>query len=267
MVLEAIWAAPREGRSFVEGLEVLTRLPAEPSGRPPLLFLHGAAHGAWCWDEHWMPAAAARGWACHAVSVRGHGASAGRTGSVRDYCDDVRQVLIRLPEPPVLVGHSMGGLLVTRLLEGYPAPAAALLATPGLRHGLGFGARLFALHPGGYLRGLVGAVPAPGPEHLFAALDAAEARRLAARTVAESKVALLQIQGPRRLRRARAPVLVLGAGRDAVIPPLDVVRAARHYRTRARFLPGLGHDLMLDRGWERPLDVLLRWLDGVLSRA
>ena len=28
-------------------------LPAEPDGRPPVLLVHGAYHGAWCW-EHWV---------------------------------------------------------------------------------------------------------------------------------------------------------------------------------------------------------------------
>jgi pimeloyl-ACP methyl ester carboxylesterase len=39
---------------------------------PPILFLHGAAHGAWCWAEHYLTWFADRGCECHAVSFRGH---------------------------------------------------------------------------------------------------------------------------------------------------------------------------------------------------
>jgi hypothetical protein len=39
--------------------ELVEVLPDEPvPAKPPLLFVHGAWHGAWCWQEHWMPAAA-----------------------------------------------------------------------------------------------------------------------------------------------------------------------------------------------------------------
>lgn len=44
-----------------------------------------------------------------------------------------------------------------------------------------------------------------------------------------------------------------------------MARAARRYGTRARFFRGMGHDLMLERGWRAPLDVLLRWLEVTLA--
>ena len=30
-------------------LEVLSSIPMEATGKLPLVFIHGAAHGAWCW--------------------------------------------------------------------------------------------------------------------------------------------------------------------------------------------------------------------------
>lgn len=272
--VDQVWAAPPAGRSTVEGLEVVARLPghthlpAPARARPPILFVHGAAHGAWSWDEHWLPAAAARGWPAYALSVRGHGDHDRRPlrrERLRDYEQDVWQVLIRLPGRAVLVGHSMGALLVNRILARYPARAGVLVAPVDLRSGLGWGARLARLHPGGYLRGLALAPPAPGPDHLFAGLDPAEAARLAARTIPESPVALLQIHGLRRPRRTAAPVLVLAGGDDATVPAGDTVRVARHHGTRAHLFRGMGHDLMLDRGWDRPLTVMLDWLERTVT--
>ena len=40
---------------------MLERHPAADEGLPPLLFVHGLGHGAWCW-EHWLDAAAAAGY-------------------------------------------------------------------------------------------------------------------------------------------------------------------------------------------------------------
>jgi pimeloyl-ACP methyl ester carboxylesterase len=46
------------------------------SDRPtPLLFVHGAWHGAWCWDEYFLDFFAGRGYRALAVSLRGHGNS------------------------------------------------------------------------------------------------------------------------------------------------------------------------------------------------
>ncbi len=42
---------------------------------PPLLFIHGAWHGAWCWDEHFLDFFANNGFHAVALSLRGHGNS------------------------------------------------------------------------------------------------------------------------------------------------------------------------------------------------
>ena len=41
----------------------------------PLLFVHGAWHAAWCWDEHFLGYFADRGYRAVALSFRGHGDS------------------------------------------------------------------------------------------------------------------------------------------------------------------------------------------------
>jgi len=56
-------------------LSVTTRRPETARDAPPLLFVHGICHGAWCWEEHFLPWFAERGFEAHAVDLRGHGAS------------------------------------------------------------------------------------------------------------------------------------------------------------------------------------------------
>jgi len=48
-----------------------TALQGQGTQRPPLLFVHGSFHAAWCWREHFMPHFAAAGWVTLAVSLRG----------------------------------------------------------------------------------------------------------------------------------------------------------------------------------------------------
>ena len=94
----------------------------------PLLFVHGAWHGAWCWDEHFLDFFADQGYACYTPSLSGHGASPGRerlrwTG-IQEYVRDVAEAATRLPTQPVLIGHSMGGFVIQKYLEHHTAAGA-----------------------------------------------------------------------------------------------------------------------------------------------
>ncbi len=59
-------------------LELLHRPAEGPRARHPVLFLHGAFAGAWCWEPNFMPYFSARGHDCYALSLRGHAGSQGR---------------------------------------------------------------------------------------------------------------------------------------------------------------------------------------------
>jgi len=122
------------------GLELISRPPGPKVRRhgTPLLFIHGAYAAAWCWDEHFLPFFAERGYAAHALSLSGHGASPGRerldSFGIDHYVRDVVEVAAQLPAPPVLIGHSMGGMVAQKYLErrpqGRPKGGAASLSEP-----------------------------------------------------------------------------------------------------------------------------------------
>lgn len=248
--------------------EVLSALPVADSGRPPLLFVHGMAHGAWCFGEHWLPAAAERGYPAHAVSLRGHGGSGGakRLGRtmIRDYVHDVLQTAVSLPEPPVLVGHSMGGIVVQLVLERYPAPAAVLLAPAPLHSGLRALGAIAKDRPTHALRAIVGG-SLPMTEALFEGLDPATARRYSDRCGRESPLAQYDVVlTSRRLGPVRAPVLVVGTPDDRYVPLADVRRTAAAFGGVPLLFPGVGHDLMLDAGQDRVLAAVLDWVDAVV---
>lgn len=65
-------AALSARRIEVQGAQLEVLSTAQVPEHPPILFLHGAAHGAWCWAEHFMPYMEQQGLECHAVSFRGH---------------------------------------------------------------------------------------------------------------------------------------------------------------------------------------------------
>ncbi|MGB2811055.1 MAG: alpha/beta fold hydrolase, partial [Mycobacterium sp.] len=49
--------------------------------------------------------------------------------TIADYVEDVKSVADDLPTRPVVIGHSMGGLVVQKYLESNAAPAGVLMAS------------------------------------------------------------------------------------------------------------------------------------------
>jgi pimeloyl-ACP methyl ester carboxylesterase len=94
-------------------LAITAALPDAPSGRPPVVLVHGAANSAGVWT-FWQRSLAEAGWPSYAIDLRGHGRSdaidLSRT-SMRDYAGDVRVLMGQLARPAVLIGWSMGGLV------------------------------------------------------------------------------------------------------------------------------------------------------------
>jgi pimeloyl-ACP methyl ester carboxylesterase len=262
------WIAPAPA---LRHRELLEAHPAGPSGRPPLLFVHGAWHGAWCFEEHWLPAAADAGWDAYAVSLRGHGGSetpeAFARVPLRDYEHDVLQTITRLPSPPVLIGHSMGGLIVQRVLERYrAAPAGVLLASVSPDHGVGTATSLLRHDPAALARAAAGRPPRFRPRTLYGPrTDEATARRYTDRLGPESWLATMQLVLPRRTGEVTTPMLVVGGGDDALVPPRALVRTARRLGVQARLLRGMGHMLMLEPDQDAVLRLVLRWLDDHLG--
>lgn len=247
-------------------LEVIERIPESGSDRPPILFVHGLAHAAWCWDEHWMPELRDRGWACYALSFRGHGDSDGyerrERALLRDYVFDVLQVVGELPEPPIVVGHSMGGLVAMRVLETIEARAGVLVAPVAADTGLRMAASIALDTPVEFLQGLFFGRPLElTRQRLFSdRMDDAEARRLIERMHTPTALNQYQLLMPRRTRSTDAPMLVMGAYQDALVPPGDIVRTSDVYSAPLRMFHGMGHDMMLDVDWELALDAMEEWL-------
>jgi pimeloyl-ACP methyl ester carboxylesterase len=87
-----------------------------------------------------------------------------------------------------------------------------------------------------------------------------------ARLDGESAVATYQLTLPHRPVPTGVPVYVAGVPDDKLVPTSDVEKTARFYGVQPRWFPGLGHDLMLDAGSDKPLQDLLGWVDEVAAR-
>lgn len=260
------WALPPAPVTHREVLSALPDAASDPS-KPPLLFVHGIAHAAWCFAENWLPAAAAEGFPSYAISLRGHGGSGGarrlRRSTIRDYVHDVLQTLTELPSPPVLVGHSMGAVVAQLVAERYPVRGLVLLTPAPLHSGLGDLLAIGRDRPADIARAVLGRTLSMEPEVLFTGLDAATARGYSDRMGTESPLVQWELLLRYDTGPIRCPALVIGTPDDRLVRPADVRRTAARLGVEPLWFPGIGHDVMLDAGWEHVLAAVLEFADAV----
>jgi pimeloyl-ACP methyl ester carboxylesterase len=266
-------------------LELRSHAPAAGKGRnggngrkPPLLFVHGGYCDSWCWDPHFLPWFAGKGYATHALSLRGHGTSGGHAtlfiAGLDDYAADVETIIARLPAAPVLIGHSMGAAVVERLMATRPTRAAVLMApVPPL--GLMTLATRLATERPDYMMQLSRFDPTRMSSAVMDALRPFYFSDDVDPSVLAEATRHLGIESPRALldlsmrlhwqlpERNGIPLLVMGAAGDRICRPDDVQATARHHGVDAAILPGLAHMMMLERQWQLPAQALLKWLGSL----
>jgi pimeloyl-ACP methyl ester carboxylesterase len=254
-------------------LEVIDKGDVSESHPAPILFVHGAWHAAWCWDEHFLDFFAARGYRAMAVSLQGHGGSGSskplRALSFSDYIGDIATVAGELPTAPVVVGHSMGGFLVQKYLETHPAPAAVLMASMPPTGYLASGLRWLRRHPWHFAKVSVTgrslpyvSTPELARERFFSPHTPEELVRRYARRMQEES-ARSGVDGLRNLPRPASiatEMLVLGALDDGAVTPDEVRATGRAYRVEPHWFPDMGHNMMLEANWESVAKRIDEWL-------
>jgi non-heme chloroperoxidase len=242
---------------------------AKPRGAP-VLCLHGLFAGSWVY-ERVLPLIAERGHPAAALSFRGHPPSdpilaIGRT-SITAYCHDAFEAAREL-ERPIVIGHSLGGL-VAMMLASRNLVRAAVLVSSAPPRGIPVFSRGLLLRMVRYLPALLLSRPfVPTAAHLDAlVLNRVPERERAAlreRFVPDSgraarQAALGVYDVP--VRSIRAPLLVVGAEYDRFVP-LGVARSlARRYDAPLRVARGHGHFLFAEPGWETEVGAILDWID------
>ena len=240
--------------------------------------VHGLAEHSARYDfvGRWL---AARHFAVYAFDQRGHGRSAGPRTHCPDFdalLDDIESFLRTFEaeldgRPLVLLGHSMGGLEVARLLaDRKPPVTAAVLSGPAL--GVADGAPRSRLVLARALSALLPRLPIPQPvdpdtlsrdPEVVAAYraDPLVPKRISARLAAE----LLRCAGEavRAAEHVRVPVLIVHGEADALCP----VAASRAFvgslQTPAELktYPGLRHEVLNEPEREEVLGDVVAWLD------
>lgn len=259
-------------------LEILRVAPPEGvTHKPvPLVFLHGAFAGAWCWVERFLPYFAAQGYTCYAPSFRGHGGSGGKENldqfGIADYLKDLSSVVEDLDRKPVLIGHSMGGFVAMKYAEDHDIAGLALLSSVppaglmGPSMSLAMWNPMLMLDIGRVQTGKPDAMTMDGlRQALFSKhVPTSLIKKYLPMMGGESSRAVAEMHGMVQVRpdrlKGRMPILVMGSEEDGLIPPPFVRSTARLLGETAHILPRTGHGIMLDEDWQTAADTLAQWL-------
>lgn len=280
--------AKRNSRMFLRVREVemdaISAVPTSVAGfpaietrvetsNPPLLFVHGAFVGHQPFAP-WLEYFAQRGWRGIAASRRGRngvGPQRARGLTIADYVEDTLKVIAAIGERPVIVGHSLGGLIAQKIAELgkaeamvllAPAPAAKLPAQPvALPVYLPMMPRILAGIP---------MMPGPNGCSTIALNRVPEAERPAmhAQLVHESgKVYREMIFGTFKIdfAKVKCPALVVGGRDDRIVAPQLVEWTANKLGVAARIYEGHAHWLLGEPGWEKIAADAVAWLEGLRS--
>lgn len=247
-------------------------------GHPPLLFVHGAYTHSQCWMPNFVPYFKARGFDCYTLDLSGHGVGADRASlhelGLDDYAEDLAEAVATLPALPILIGHSMGSLVVQRYLTSGRAAGLALLSpVPPIGTG-GSAARLALTCPEFFaeLPRVTAGQPTARSLEVMAGVYFSPEMSLEGvleclpMIQEESELAVAQMAAlafQPAGHRPDIPALVMGGREDAVFPPSMLFFTALAWRARQVVVEGAGHMLMLDPQWEEAARALAEWAEGV----
>ncbi len=93
-----------------------------------IVLVHGAFHGAWCWEKL-VPLLASRGYDVDVLDLPGLGddPTPVKEVTLQSYIDRVVEVVSAQPEPVLLLGHSMGGAPISGAGEAMPEQIGKLV--------------------------------------------------------------------------------------------------------------------------------------------
>ncbi|MCT7659598.1 alpha/beta hydrolase [Mycobacterium deserti] len=245
--------------------------------RPPILFVHGV-FGRPSLLQPWTQFFSAAGFECHVPTLPGRDPTSdevlARTG-IEDCFEVALAAYDRLGTPPIVIGHSMGGLLTQKLAAARTPRAAVLLASipPGVLwtqlRGMPY---LLPLLPR-ILAGKPFLPPARTMREVpLSTLPTAEQDELIPKLVRDSGRVFREMALGASSTRVNAsdvtcPVLCVSAGQDRNVAQWISRRIAARYNAEHQVHPGLPHWIIAGSAVDEVAPPVLAWLNNTLGLA
>jgi pimeloyl-ACP methyl ester carboxylesterase len=248
-----------------------------------IFLIHGMWGGPWYW-ENYRRFFEQQGYRCIATTLPFHDMAPneapdprlGTTGLL-DYAAALEQEIREIGLTPIVVGHSMGGLLAQMLGSRGLAKALVLLAPSspagivGLRFSVlkGFWS---AQIKWGFWRKPMRQTPAEAAYSMLHLCPPNEQKEIYNKFVYESGRAAFETGywpfdkgGASRVDESKVtcPMLIIAGAQDRITPPAVVRRVAKKYRAVATYreLDNHAHWLVAEPGWREIAEYIATWIE------
>lgn len=238
-----------------------------------IIFVHGAWHGKWCWDKYFRPTFLHHGYDVITFNLPGH-ESHGKVKGINklrigDYVRALEAEVQKLDDSCIIIGHSMGGLIVQKYLEQNSCKKAVLLASVPpygvIKTTLRFLKKSHAYPAllGFNLYGLVDSLEKSRQAFFSQELSDAELKEYTDQLCSESYLAFLDMLLPRikTNHHLKIPMLVIGGKNDTIFLESEVRHTARRYQADLIMVEDIAHDMMLDVHHEKVAQEIINWLE------
>ena len=241
----------------------------------PILFIHGMAHAAWCWEWFFVPYFNELGYDCYTLSLRGHGASEGseklRCWRINDYLQDVEWAVQKIGGTPIVIGHSMGGFTLQKYLLKQNNIAAAITLSSVPANGMLLGSLKTARYfPWKFIKGNLTLSTAPFSETEYAVKTLCFSDDINHEILANTKrnlqsesymayldMLFLNLHTP---SPTKVPALFLRGEHDFVVDEKNWQKTAEGFGADYENMNGIAHDMMLDTKWKMVAEKITDWL-------
>ena len=269
---------------YFDGLLIDIYSPENNSRKPPIF----AIHGSWSSSrrmENYGRFFSEKGYTFLAVNLRGHAASRlvkdlGKV-SIKEYIQDIKDAIDYTRNngtigwvDPIVIGHSMGGLIAQKIAEEIPLSALILLnsAPPqGVR--LIRSADLFLAQLKYFFcyllmnrkfkptrkdayRFIMNGMPLEARDQYYQ--EIAYESGLASKEIALGRIEVGAAE-------IHCPILIVGCGKDKIIHPAIAQDLYEKYdvnkKATVRIFKDFAHWIQLEPGWEQPAKEILQWLE------
>lgn len=255
----------------------------------PVLFIHGLWLHAHSWDA-WLNRFREMGYDPQAPGWPGDRPTVEATrndpSDIGDHgIDDVvahfAEIIAGLPEAPILIGHSFGGMIAQKLLGQDQAKAAIAIDAAQIKGVLPV--------PLSALRATLPVFKNPANKHRAVSLTSEQFRFAFGNAVSEEEsdqlferwtipapgrplfeaaAANFNPHSPAKVNTAnesRGPLLLIASGKDHTVPESVTRATLKQYRhsdavTELKTFPDRGHSLTIDAGWDEIAETCLTWL-------
>lgn len=246
-----------------------------------IVLIHGNFVNNNCWSD-WKQYYEQKGYKVYTPANPGHEGNPAelrakvhpalvKTGFI-DIVNNIAKLIDTLPEKPLIIGHSMAGMVVLKLIEmgkavagvsidGAPPknvfPPFQTLKTVLPAFGFFSFSKYFMGSRKWYNNAFFNTIPDTERERAFEKFAVPESYKVSRELVLNSFSNI-------DFKKAHAPILFVGGGSDHIFPPNLTQTIARRYKNtnswvNVKIFEGKSHFICGEPGWEKVADYILEW--------